>query len=199
MTLGLLEQALELDPEHQPSRIGAAAVHEWFGRYDQAAEILSGITRRPDLLFEARLHFAINLYRTGKEQDAAAELERCTHHDAPRWVRVVAYEELVLQQLETGREEQAAALIEDAIKNIPDDQGLVLLQAYFKEIGGNRAAARSILDALAQRTDFMYRMSPRRRYTLWPSEVFELDLRNARDVAHEHLPDLASALASLGS
>jgi len=199
MTLALLEQALELEPDHQPSRIGAAAVHEWFGRYDEAAEILSGVTRRPDLLFEARLHYAVNLYRTGKEREAVTELRRCTHRTAPSWIRVVAYQELVLQQLDTGRPEQAAAIIEEAIREIPDDQGLLLLQAYVEEIRGNRGASRSILGAFAQRTGSLYRESPRRRYTLWPTEIFELDLRDAREVAHGHLPDLAAALASLGS
>jgi len=194
--LEVLELALTLDPIHQASLLGTAADHEWLGHYEEVVETLDALTERSDALFEVRLRRGVNLFRIGRTRDAIAELQACTQPSAPVWIRTVAYEELALFHLDNDRPEEAEALIEEAIVQFPGETTLRLLFAYTLEVRGQTGEARRILARLDQQAVTTYRESPRRRYARWPSEVFEEEQRNVKELAAEHLGDLAAAMAA---
>ena len=194
--LEVLELALTLDPNHQASLLGTAADHEWLGHYEEVVEVLDGCSERSDALYEVRLRHGVNLLRIGRTRDAVAELQACTHPSAPAWIRTVAYEELALYHLDNDRPEEAEALIEEAIAQFPRETTLRLLLAYTLEVRGQLGEARRILSRLDQQAVTTYRESPRRRYARWPSEVFEEERRSVRELAAEHLGDLATAMAA---
>jgi len=191
--------ALELDPSHQASLLGIAADHEWLGHYQETAEVLRGLGKRPDAFFEGRLRLGVNLLRTGKRKDAVTELRACTDSGAPAWVRAVAYEELALHDLDNGRPEGAKALIEEATAALPRETTLRLMWAYIEEAGGDLGAARRVLTELDQRALSSYRESPRKRYARWPSEVFAEQRRAIIGLATEHLGDLEAAIAAVAA
>ena len=194
--LEVLELALTLDPNHQASLLGTAADHEWFGHYEETVEVLDGLGERSDALFEGRLRLGVNLLRIGRTRDAIAELQACTDRSAPAWVRTVAYEELALYHLDNDRPEKAEALIEEAAAQFPRETTLQLLLAYTMEVRGNLGGARRILARLDQQAVTTYRESPRKRYARWPSDVFEEEWRSIRELAVDHLGDLAAAMAA---
>jgi tetratricopeptide (TPR) repeat protein len=194
--LEVLELALALDPNHQASLLGTAADHEWFGHYDDVVRVLDGLGESSNVLFEVRLRRGVNLLRIGRTRDAMAELQACTHSNAPVWIRTVAYEELALVHLDNDRPEKAGAMLEEAIALFPRETTLRLLLAYTLEVRGQLGEARGVLAQLDQQAVTTYRESPRRRYARWPSEVFEEERRSIRELAAEHLGDLAAAMAA---
>jgi hypothetical protein len=107
----------------------------------------------------------------------------------------VAYEELALYHLDNDRPGKAEAMIEEAVAQFPRETTLQLLLAYTMEVRGNLGGARRILARLDQQAVTTYRESPRRRYARWPSDVFEEERRSIRELAEEHLSDLAAAMA----
>jgi len=194
--LEVLGLALTLDQHHQASLLGTAAGHEWLGHYAEVVEVLDGVSKSSTDLFEVRLRHGVNLLRIGRTRDGVAELQACTHPSAPAWIRTVAYQELALYHLDDDRPEEAEALIEEAIAQFPRETTLGLLLAYTLEVRGKLGEARRILSRLDQQAVTTYRESPRRRYARWPSEVFEEEQRSIRELAAEHLGDLAAAMAA---
>jgi hypothetical protein len=87
-------------------------------------------------------------------------------------------------------------VIQEAIAQFPRETTLRLLHAYIQEAQGRLGEARRTLARLNQQPVTTYRESPRRRYARWPSEVFEEERRSIRELAAEHLGDLAAAMAA---
>jgi tetratricopeptide (TPR) repeat protein len=196
-TTALLELTLTLDPDHQAALLGLAAAHEWVGQYQEVVGILRPLDSRSQGSSEGRLRFAINLKRIGEVREAAALLRQSTRKPAPSWVRVVAYQELVLLHLDQGRLQLAKQLIEEAIATFPDDLTLRLLHAQVEEAQGNLFEARQMLDQLALKPASVYRESPRYRYARWPAEVFAEERDRVRELAEQHAGELADAIAAL--
>jgi hypothetical protein len=71
------------------------------------------------------------------------------------------------------------------------------LHAFVEEVRGNLGQARLILDRIGSHSATAYRESPRYRYARWPGELFAEERRRSRNLAAEHMADLARALAAL--
>lgn len=196
--VALFRAALEADPGHVPSHVGLAVIAEWYGRYDDAAEMLREVVGDSEGAAEGRLRLGINLLRTGNPSDATAMLVSCTRTPSPAWIRALAFEELAVHLLDAGRTADAQRLLAEATAALPDDETLVLLLAYSYEAQGTPAGGRAVLGVLDRARAETYNETPRMRYARWSFEVFAQERRRAELLSQQHIDDLASALSPPG-
>ena len=202
-TLGILELALEHDSEHPSALLLLAAVYELLGDSREAVDLLRRLEAvtpaRDPLGAEGRLRLGVNLGRLGSTRAAAERLESCLPGKRPRWVRVVAYEELAALHVAEGRPEQAVRLLEQALQRLPRQQRLYIQLAAVHESLGRPAQARAVLDELEARMRRGVgrdRDSPRLRYTEWSQEAIDRSRGLFERAAAARMPALAEALAS---
>lgn len=200
-TLGILELALEHDPDHPPALLLLAALYELLGDSREAVSLLrrlETVTSAGDPVgAEGRLRLGINLRRLGSLQPAVDHLERCLAADRPRWVRTVAYQELAALHVDEGRPEQAVTLLEQALERLPGQQRLYIQLAAIHESLGRPAQARTVLGSLEARVRRgvgRERDSPRLRYSEWSQEAIDRSRELFEQAAAARMPALAEAL-----
>jgi len=200
-TLGILELALEHDPDHPPALLLLATLYELLGDSREAVSLLrrlEALTSAGDPVgAEGRLRLGINLRRLGSLQPAVAHLESSLAADRPRWVRTVAYQELAALHVGERRPEQAVALLEQALERLPGQQRLYIQLAAIHESLGRPAQARTVLGALEARVRRgvgRERDSPRLRYSEWSQEAIDRSRELFEQAAAARMPALAEAL-----
>jgi tetratricopeptide (TPR) repeat protein len=200
-TLGILELALERDPDQPAALLLLAAIHELLGEPREVVSLLrrlEAVTPAGDPVgAEGRLRLGINLRRLGSTEEAAELLEGCVAPDRPRWVRAVAYEELAALRVDEGRPEEAVRLLEQAVKRMPRQQRLYIQLAAVHESLGRPAKARAVLAELEDRVRRRAgrdRDSPRMRYCEWSEEALDRSRELFRRAAGARMPVLAAAL-----
>jgi tetratricopeptide (TPR) repeat protein len=160
----MYERALALDPGQTAARLGLAAIEEQGGRYVAALDLLAPLVASPDASREARLRFALNSARVGRERVAEEELRRLTTGDVD-WVRSLAAQELA--RILAGREEYAAAarLLTETAALLPCDPTLPVQAALL----GERAGSSQPLDLASLGACGEAAESARSRYTHVPT------------------------------
>lgn len=190
------QRALELAPELEAARLGAAAVAEWLGEYGEAVTVLRPAGSSPKVDGELLLRLGVNLRRLGETRRAAAALRRCADQPGPEWVRVLALEELAQLELAAGRPAAAVALLAPAVAAFPFFPSLRLLLAQAHEEGGEAATARALLAEPAAAPAGSGE-SPRLHYTRRSARAIGAHREELRAACERAQPALAAALASL--
>lgn len=187
------QRALELAPELQAARVGAAAVAEWLGEYGEAVALLQPAENWPVVDGELLLRLGVNLRRLGETRRAAAVLRRCADQASPEWVRIVALEELARMELAAGRSANAAALLAPAVAAFPTHASLRLLLAQAHEEAGEAAAARALFADLAA-TPGGSGETPRLRYSRRPEGAIQARREELRAAGDRARPELVAAV-----
>jgi tetratricopeptide (TPR) repeat protein len=192
MALELFERALALDPGHPAALLGRAALLEKTGHPDLAIEPLRKLLAADPRHSEGRLRLALCLARTGERRDAERLLAELAAESEPRWVVVLALEELVRSHLEAERLPAALDLARRAAERFPQSQRLRLLVSYLldrsRDPGGALVAAEQAV-ALEEKQD-----TPRLLYNDWPRNELVADRMALIESAQPRLRLLADAL-----
>lgn len=191
------QRALELAPELEAARLGAAAVAEWLGEYGEGVAVLRPAESSPKVDGELLLRLGVNLRRLGETRRAAAALRRCADQQGPEWVRVLALEELAQLELAAGRPAAAVALLAPAATAFPSYPSLRLLLAQAHEEGGEGAAARALLAGLVAAPAGSGE-SPRLHYTRRSARAIDAHREELREASERAQPALAVVLRGRG-
>lgn len=195
----LLARALDLDPGRADALLGLATDHERFGRYDEAVETLERLLAAAPGSSEARLRLAVNRSRTGRWRDAESGLEGLI--DDPRtdpWVAEIAVQELAEVRLRASDPGAATRLLREGVRRFPGSERLRLQLAYALERGGDPAAAREIVLALAERPPEPAE-TPRQRYNRSPDAAPALDRLISAPLDPGRLAALRAALDAIAA
>ncbi len=189
----MLSACLELESREPAVLITLASVEERQGRYGSAVRLMEELLEIDDSQHQARLRLAVNLERRGQSRRAEQHL-RAVIGAADGWVRTVAYQELG-RKLASARKrrEEARKFLEEATKQVPDDEKLHLLLALVHELEDKPWKARAVLDAYRNR-QVETRFAARHRYAELPlRELGELR-RRVHDRLENGRQQLAAAL-----
>jgi predicted Zn-dependent protease len=193
----LLEAAAGLRGDDEGTLLGLACLHEKYGRFAAAVEVLRGlVAARPDHP-EGRLRLALNLARTGSG-DEARRLLRELRRDpsAADWIAVLAHQEEARMLADGGDLREAERIVRAALRRWPGQPTLTIQLAYLLDAGGDLQAARELLATV----DDGERGGPAERslYNRWPDAALAAGRLEVAERARGRLSDLAAALADLG-
>jgi Flp pilus assembly protein TadD len=191
----LFRRALQFDPANRAALMGLAAGLERIGQYRLAAESFSRLVELDAADAEARLRLGVNLGRLGEDAKSAEVLKACTTTASPRWVRVVAYQELAAALIRSGRFAQAHRILTEAVAAVPGDEALAISLAYVLDRLHRPIDARTVADGVraARRDDGD---SPRYRYSEWPTGELERSHAAVAEAGRTAIAELAEALAA---
>ncbi|HMB53102.1 MAG TPA: tetratricopeptide repeat protein [Thermoanaerobaculia bacterium] len=195
----VLSAALDLSPVQPEALLVLAADRERDGAYGEAVTYLRRLNAvRPNWL-EARVRLAVNLARTGAQAEAAERFGAMCRDPEAGWAAVLSCEELARMRLAAGEPGAAQALLSDAVERFPDAERLRLTLAYAVDRGGDPAAARALVEEVAERPAGGDE-SPRRRYNRGTDSdpILELSARLEAKAA-ERAPALAAVLAAMAA
>jgi tetratricopeptide (TPR) repeat protein len=191
-----LRRALELDQRNAVSLLFLAVQTERQGKAEETVELLERLLRAEPEHVEARLRLARNLIRMGKEREAERRLRELARPGAAAggWLALV-YQELARLQIGQGRLDEAERAIAEGLGRLPGDEKLLILSGLVRDLRGDPAGARSVLDGLQPRPGDGG--GPARfRYTQVPEEALEQVWQEMRASAARRLPALAAALGT---
>jgi tetratricopeptide (TPR) repeat protein len=162
----LFAAAVGLRPDHGPSHLGLALLAEKEGRLAAAEEHLRRfLAVRPEDR-EGLLRLAVVEARSGAEKPASKSLDGLCSLRQPRWVVVVACQELARLGLERNSPREAVEAAERGLRMAPDDLQLHALRGLARERQGNPLEAREEMEVAEARP--ATGSSPRHRYNCWP-------------------------------
>ncbi len=117
----LLQPALELDPDHLAALYSLAVTNELLSRLGQALESLDRliVLAPDDSRFQLRR--AVVTVKSGQLDRGRLLLEEL-RSGGPTWVRDLATQELARLLLTTGREDEAQALLQEALPELPREK-----------------------------------------------------------------------------
>jgi len=190
----LFNRALTVDPANAASLMGLGASLERVGQYRLAAGFLSRVAAVEPDNAEARLRLAVNLARLGKDEESGERLRACIGEANPRWVRVVAYQEMAGGLIRAGRFAQAHGVLAAAVAALPGEEALEIALAYTLDRLRQPLDARAVVERL--RPDAAGAgESPRFQYSQWPTDDLERAARRVAEAGEGALPALREALA----
>ncbi|MDH3253798.1 MAG: hypothetical protein OEM62_02310 [Acidobacteriota bacterium] len=167
LTLDLLDEALDSDPENVHALHAAAAIREKLGQYDGASVLLRKLLRsRSDP--EAQLRLALCRARSGGKKRAQQLLEDLTGKDTPFWIRAVAYQEWSQLRMAAGDPDGALRIARKGHNALPSDESLAVLVAFLA--GPRDSSAQSLISRLTSRATGTG-LTPRDTYNLWPQGI----------------------------
>jgi Flp pilus assembly protein TadD len=189
----LFRRALGFDPTNRASLIGLGAGLERMGQYRLAARFLSQLVEVDPANSEARLRLAVNLERLNEHRRSTGLLTECTGEKNPRWVRVVAYQEMAAALIRAGRFGAAHDLLAEAVTKFPGDEPLAIALAYVLDRLRKPLEARIIADRL-RASPRGEGDSPRFRYSQWPVDDLERSQEAASDAGKDAIQALREVL-----
>lgn len=192
---GLLERALELNPESIPALLNLAALRERTGIRSEAVDLLRTIVGIDPGNQEAQLRLGVNLRRTGAVDASQEVLRALVGETTPDWIRSIAAQELAHLMVDSGRLDEAEHLLVGVIDGIADRQSLAIQLAWIRDLAGRPGEATATL-AQVERNLGRSGDSARLRYAWWPDMIAfgigDVLIRGAE----EGRPDLRRALGS---
>src|SRR5207248_9704336 len=147
-----IKQAIDLHPTFAEAHHWLGTIFGHIGLFEKAEQELRSALQLEPTNIGIRYRIAVNLLRRGKTQEALADLE-ATRAYAPALSTYWLGEAL----FQLGRKQEAAALIQDYLRENPRDEGGVggAMQALLHADAGQAALAeRSIQSAIRQGKDF---------------------------------------------
>ena len=174
----ILTEALDLSPVQPEALLVLAAERERAGAYEEAVGFLRRLSMVRAGWLEARVRLAVNLARTGATGEAAERFEAMCGDAAAGWAAILSCEELARMRLAAGDAAAAERILRAAIERFPDAERLRLALAFAVDRGGDPAAARALVEALAERPAGGGE-TPRQRYNRGtdPDHVVQLSTR----------------------
>jgi len=163
----LLDRAVKLAPDSAPALLGLGAIFERSGDVDRAAQVFRTLVEAHPKHREARLRLAVCLSRLGSGQEAERLLTGLLQEAAPRWIHILAYQELAHLMVADHRLESAESLLTEAIDRMPQNQRLRIQLAFTLDLAGRSREATTIIEELGT-FGGQLSTSPRVRYSEWP-------------------------------
>lgn len=199
--MGLLLQALELEPTSAVARLGAATIHERSANYHRAAEHLLVLLEAEPQHREGRLRMAVNLARLGSARDSERLLRELVAEEETDWVAVVAYQELARTYRRTDRLAEAQALLIEAVERFPADGRLRTQLAFVLDFAHEPQRALAVIQDLGEGEtgEGAAEPSPRRRYGMGPQAPYDEALATLADSAVSRLPRLVEVINGIGA
>lgn len=162
----LFGRLIRLSPGTRLGWLGAAAIDERYGRYDEVVRLLDD--GDPQVVgAEGRLRLAVNLARIGDGDRSREVLGELLAADPPDWIRVVAVEELARRFVEQHDLAAAEEVLRAALAELPSVSGLHVQLAWVLDQEGHPAAAGRELEALTGAAADQA-VPARWRYADWP-------------------------------
>jgi len=187
------ERGLELDGDNPAALLGLAVIHEAYGDYDKALELLGRLAKLRPESAEVRLRLGINLRRSGALRPAAETLESGLGADRPTWVRSLAFQELAALEDAQGRSVEAVAWLRRALVEIPGEQQPRLQLASLLDRLGRPAEATALVEEIAVERAGAPPTS-RFRYSQWPRWALLEGSRRLEARVRDAMPELALAV-----
>lgn len=187
---GLLEDALQFAPDNPAALLGLAWAHETHGEYEEAIERLRVLLLSDPDHHHARLRLAACERRQGNLEAAEGELEELLENAETRWVRSIAYQELIRTHLSRSDLTAAASVAEMGLAEFPNEQEIALLLSSISERRGRSGRARQVVrtieptGAAASSARYIYDSGP------------DLQIERAREILHQMQVDRLDILAS---
>jgi Flp pilus assembly protein TadD len=194
--VGLFDRIAGFDPGNLPALLGAAAIHERYGRYEQATMHLQRLVEHHPDSGEGRLRLAVNLARLHRSDDAERVLHELVADTDQSWVRAVGYQELARRMMTSGRPEAAEQVLREAVAAVPDNHSLRIQLAVVLDLAHQEREAARVIEEIQPELAGAG-ASPRWRYAVWPAydrPSREEDLRAQAAIA---APALAEALQAM--
>jgi tetratricopeptide (TPR) repeat protein len=188
----VLREGLALDRSNTDLLLDLAYQYEHHGFRPEALDLLRRLLELDPRSDEGRLRLAMNLRRAQRRDPALTLLRQLIDNGSSEWVLAVAYQELGHDLLSHERFDEAADLLEGAVRRLPRNQRLHIELAYALDRVGRRNDSRQVIAGLpADRGQssprLLYRIPDRRE-----------DLQSRRDLLRHgtaRLPLLAAALS----
>jgi Flp pilus assembly protein TadD len=191
----LLEQTLRLNPGYRPALLSLGFSFERTGEYGEAAATYGRLVDSHPGYEEGLLRLGINQIRTGRADQGVELLSGLLYGGASRWIEAIAAQELVSFLIREKREGEAERAARSAMELLPDDQRLrILLGAILEQLGRHDEA----IEVLAELPAPIRGVSPRARYTEWPSLGVRASQAHLTARAKEAMPALRSAVPGAG-
>lgn len=190
----LLDAALVHAPELPEALLLRALLAERAWDYEVALPDLDRLLELRPEDDHARLRRGVNLARAGRFDDAVRDLGMVARGRGDAWMRVLAYEELARLASLHGRGDDAIALLQEALGQLPESEQLAVQLTYHlrRRDGRPSLLAGEVLNAFIADTG----VAPRLRYEHEPRRLGELRPRLFAEVDRRR-PLLAAALARL--
>ena len=187
----LLERALSLDDSLESARLLLGVSYERRGRYKEARQALESLISANSAHYEGRVRLAILLRRLGETAEAERLLRAVLAERPPSWLLSLAYQTLGQLLIRDQRYGEAARVLDDGRRRLPDDQVLSILEAYALDRTGEW---RSVRRTLAELPLGSAGVTPRYLYSDRPAAAVGLMRETLRQSITVRLPILALAL-----
>lgn len=192
----LYRRAIALDPTNTAAMLGLASIFERHGEYDKALPVLRSLAETAPRDPEGRLRLATHLIRLDEPAEAERVLRGLVEEQLrePRWIYSLAYQELARVLIERGEFDEAAALLDGAIRSLPGDSTLPILLAYVSD-RARRPSSKAELASGLRGGVSSDAESPRYRYSRMPHRALDQLRAVLRGESAAQLPTLAEALS----
>ena len=162
------ERALREDAHCVSALLGLGTTYELLGMYPMAVAQFGAARLAAPNEHEAALRLGVNLARVGRVDNALEALRSCLADEAPKWIAVVASQEIGTVLVDAGRLGEAQRYLEEAVERFPEQASLVIELAHVLDL---RKLPREARRALYRLEDIAPggTTSPRMRYSAWPS------------------------------
>lgn len=191
----LLEQTVRLSPGFHPALLSLGFSLEQSGEYEEAAATYRRLVDAHSSSAEGLLRLGINQIRIGRGKQGIGLLQRLLSEEATPWLQAIAAQELVRYYMRENLVSEAERSARLAIELMPNDQRLrILLGAILEQSGRHNEALVTLTDLPTATRG----VSPRARYTEWPSLGVRASQAELAARAREAMPALQSALSGVG-
>lgn len=196
-SLGLLETALELDPDNDVALLGIAVSHERAGGHERAAERLARLVAAHPNHREGRLRLGVNLARGGDLDGARAQFAHLLDPVAPAdWVDSLAHQEMARLLTQDGDWRRAQEILFAALdRGCPGSARLRTQLAFVLDNSKAPVQALRVMEEVAGLAT-EEEPSPRLLYGRGPQEETASLRASLEESATGRLPQLASVLQS---
>jgi tetratricopeptide (TPR) repeat protein len=191
----LLRQTVRLNPAFGPALLSLGFSFEQSGQYEEAASTYRRLVDAHPGSAEGLLRLGINQIRIGRGDHGTELLHRLLTGEAPPWIKAIAGQELVRYHIRVNLVDEAERSARLAIEFTPNDQRLrILLGGILEQLGRHDEALATLTDLPTASRG----VSPRARYTEWPSLGVRASQAQLSARARDAMPALQPALTGGG-
>jgi tetratricopeptide (TPR) repeat protein len=191
----VLREALALDHQNTDVILDLAYQYEHHRFHSEALDLLRRLLELEPRSDEGRLRTAILFLRLGNGSEAIDLLRQLVSDARSEWVLAVAYQELAHDLLRKQQFDQAVALLEQAVRRLPQIQRLRIELSYALDRVGRRQQAREVVSNLKSGVGGP---SPRLNYRVPDRRNEQRSRAEFRRHSTARLPLLAAAIDASG-
>jgi tetratricopeptide (TPR) repeat protein len=190
----LFSRALKMT-DNPTALMGLAAIHERMGSYEKALPLLEQLVKNEPRYYEAKLHYGVNLSRTGRIKRAAVNLRELARGGSPAWIRALAYQELAQLMIRGKRLGAAEKVLREGATVFPRNQRLRIQLAFLLDRTQRPWEAAELMEALEPARNGG-EGTPRLRYAMWRPTRFASERHELERHARASFTSLAESLHS---